>query len=187
MKKIKLVIGTNDFIIGGVQHLIVDILEHLDRDRFDIYLITLIQFPDSKATFYDRVPSDVKVIKHSFRKFTDIREWFLLWRTLREIRPDVVDSSLFFSNTIFSILKIFLGYTVITGEHNSGDAKPLRMRLVSWALAPLKYSIVADSQAVASFVSQTEHIPLSRFTVIYNGVDMKVIEKQRGEYAAKRN
>ena len=187
MKKIKLIIATNDFIIGGVQHLIIDTLGHLDRDRFDIYLITLIQFPETRATFYDRVPADVKVIKHHFRRFTDVREWFRLARTLREIRPDVVDTSLFFSNTIFTMLKPFFGYAVITGEHNSGDAKPMLMRLVSRALAPLKFTIVADSKMVASFVSETEHIPLRRFSVIYNGVDLKAIEKEGVEYAGKRN
>lgn len=186
-KKIKLVIATNDFIIGGVQRLIIDILTHLDRNRFDIYLITLIQFPDTKATFYDRVPRDVKVIKHHFRKFLDVREWFRLVHTLREIRPDVVDASLFFSNTIFTALKPFFGYAVVTGEHNSGDAKPFLMRMVSWALAPLKFTIVADSQMVASFVSETEHIPLRRFSVIYNGVDLKSIEKYRREHAGERD
>lgn len=186
-KKIKLVIATNDFIIGGVQRLIIDTLTHLDRNRFDIYLITLIQFPDTKATFYDRVPADVKVIKHHFRKFLDVREWFRLARTLREISPDVVDASLFFTNTIFTLLKPFFEYAVITGEHNSGDAKPFLMRLVSWALSPLKYSIVADSQMVAEFVSETEHIPRNRFTVIYNGVDLKAIEKYKREYAGERD
>ena len=40
---------------------------------------------------------------------------------------------------------------------------------------------------VASFVSETEHIPLKRFTVIYNGVDLKTIEKEREEYMRKRS
>ncbi len=186
-KKIKLVIGTNDFTIGGVQRLILDTLAHLDRERFDIYLITLIQFPDTKATFYDRVPPDVKVIKHHFRKFRDVREWFRLARTLRQIRPDVVDASLFFSNTIFTLLKPLFGYAVIAGEHNSGDAKPLLMRLVNRALTPLRSSIVADSQMVARFVSQTEGIPLHRFTVIYNGVDVRTIEKERKTFAERRD
>ncbi len=186
MKKIKIVIGTNDFLIGGVQRLIIDTMTHLDRDRFEIYLITLIQFPDTKATFYDRVPPDVTVIKHHFRKFSDVREWVRLWRTLRTIRPDVVDASLFFSNTIFTLLKPFLGYAVITGEHNSGDAKPFLMRVVNRVLTPLRYSIVADSQMVAQFVSETEHIPRHRFTVIYNGVDIQTIEKEKKEYAVTR-
>jgi len=186
-EKIKLVIATNDFIIGGVQHLIIDTLAHLDRNRFEIYLITLIQFPETRATFYDRVPADVKVIKHHFKRFTDVREWFRLARTLREIKPNVVDTSLFFSNTIFTMLKPFFGYAVITGEHNSGDAKPLLMRLVSRALAPLKFTIVADSQMVASFVSETEHIPLRRFSVIYNGVDLQGIEQYRREHEGGRD
>ncbi len=186
-KKIKLVVATNDFIIGGVQRLIIDTLAHLDRNRFDIYLITLIQFPDTKATFYDRVPSDVKVIKHHFRKFTDVREWLRLIRTLRDIKPDVVDTSLFFTNTILTVLKPFFGYAVITGEHNSGDAKPFLMRLVSRFLAPLKYTIVADSKMVADFVSQTEHISRDRFTVIYNGVDFAAVETAKRKYADARD
>ena len=186
-KKIRLVIATNDFIIGGVQRLIIDTLAHLDRNRFNIYLITLIQFPETRATFYDRVPADVKVIKHNFRKFTDIREWFRLARTLREIRPDVVDTSLFFTNTILTVLKPFFGYAVITGEHNSGDAKPFLMRLVSRFLAPLKYTIVADAKMVADFVSKTEHIPRDRFTVIYNGVDPAAVERAKRKYANTRD
>jgi len=61
------------------------------------------------------------------------------------------------------------------------------MRMVSWLLAPLKYTIVADSRTVAEFVSKTEHISLNRFTVIYIGVDLKAIERAKKEYAEKRN
>ena len=186
-RKTTLVIGTNDFTLGGVQRLILDTLAHLDRERFDIYLITLIQFSDTKATFYDRVPPDVKVIKHHFRKFRDVREWLRLYRTLKQIQPDVVDASLFFSNTIFTLLKPFVGYAVIAGEHNSGDAKPLSMRIIDRILAPLRYSTVADSQMVANFVSTTEHIPLRRFTVIYNGVDVQAIAREREAFASKRS
>ncbi len=185
-QKIKVVIGTNDLVVGGAQRLVIDQLELLNRDLFDLTLITLIQFP-GRGDFYDLVPPDVKVVKLHFRKFTDLREWAKLIRTLREIKPDIVRASLFFSNTVFTLLKPFLGYRVITAEHNSGNPKSLPMRLVDRLLAPLTYTIAADSKMVAKFIAESEHINPKRFTVVYNGVDVVGIERAQKEYAGKRD
>lgn len=100
-RRIKLVIGTNDLSIGGVQRLVVDQLQGLDRNSFDIYLITLMQF-EEKKNFYDLIPDDIQVFKLNFKRLFDIREIYCLYRILRKIQPDVVKAALFLV-TLFSV------------------------------------------------------------------------------------
>src|SRR3989344_85506 len=111
--KIKVVIAANDLAMAGAQRLVIDQLHLLDKNIFDLSLIVLMQFPD-KGDFYDLVPSDVKVFRLHFKDLWDIIEWFRVVKILKQIRPDIVKSSLFFSNTIFRILKPFFAYKIIT-------------------------------------------------------------------------
>jgi hypothetical protein len=107
IKKPKIVFAINDFTTAGAQRLYVDLLKNLKSD-YDIFLFTLFQF-DDKKNFYDLVLEEkIKVFKLNFSGFYDTQSWFKLFFTLIKIRPNLVISSLFFSNTIFRILKIFL-------------------------------------------------------------------------------
>jgi glycosyltransferase involved in cell wall biosynthesis len=180
-RKIKIVIGLNDLNMGGVQRLAVDQLKFLNREIFDLYLITLIQ-DEEKIDFYDEVPGDVKIIKLNFNNIKDLRGWRSLAKVLGEIKPDIVKSTLIFSNTIFSILKIFFNYVLITAEHNTKVNKTKLQIITNRILDRSAYTKVVDSKEVADFLSRTEGINKDRFTVIYNGVYLDKIKEAEREF-----
>lgn len=185
-EKISIVIGLNDFLVGGVQKLALDQCEALFGENIDIHIITLMQF-EGVGNFYDDVPDYVHVHKLNFEGLRDIASWLELLALLRKIRPQVVKTALFFSNTVFRLLKLLCGYTVIAAEHNTEGRRPLWQRVLNRILAMWTYTIVADSYTVAEFLTKTEKIPSNKFTVIYNGVDIVGIEKSERELASKRD
>jgi glycosyltransferase involved in cell wall biosynthesis len=185
-KKIRVLVGANDLLLAGVQRLVIDQLTLLDRSRFDVHLVVLRQFP-GRETFYDRIPEDVSVHRLSFKGLFDPPQWVALIRILNTVRPNVVTTATFFSNTVFLLLRPFFKYQSIASEHNTIQQKPLWQRTVDRLLFRYAYTVVGASQMVVDFVSTTEHLNSKYFTVISNGVDLEVVAKIKETYTTTRN
>lgn len=169
--KINVLIGINDFLIGGAQKLIIDQLKYFNKNIFNFYLLTFFQFED-KQNFYEQLPEGVKIIKLNFKGFFDFYSWIKLFFILIKIRPRVVISHLFFSNTILRLLKILFWYKIIIVEHNTY----IRSRLfifLNRILSYLTYRIIAVSETVAEYTSKNERINRDKFLVIHNGIDLQ--------------
>ena len=174
----------NDFTVGGAQRLHIDLFNNL-HDQFEMHLITLMEFPN-RTLMYDEVPPEVTVHRLNFASFRDFTSWRKLLRLLRSIRPDVVVSSLFLSNTIARVLKPLVGYTSIIVIHNTYIAKTQAQIVVDWILSHVTYRIVAVSNSVRTFTAAQEHIPLEKFVVIPNGLNLRETEPTGVDCAAVR-
>lgn len=173
-RKIKLAVCINDFRIGGAQKLVVEVLSRIDFSIFDIHLITFVQYSDTDS-FYEDIPTHVKVHKISFKGFKDLRSWITTYKLLKEIKPDVVWTSLFFSNTVIRLLKLFCRFRVISTEQNTYLKRSALQKNVDWLLAFVTYRIVVVSNFLLEFVSKQEGIRKDKFTVIHNAVNTKKI------------
>ncbi|MBP6860230.1 MAG: glycosyltransferase [Candidatus Pacebacteria bacterium] len=183
--KIRVLIGANDLVLAGVQRLVIEQLQGLDRSRFDVALVILRQFP-GKETFDDLIPADVRVYRLDFGRLLDVSEWIKLIGILRRERPRVVKTATFFSNALFLTLRPLFGYRVIAAEHNTVAMKPRWQRAADRWLFARAFTIVADSKQVADFVAESEGIPREKFSVVYNGVDLARIEEAKAKYAPMR-
>jgi glycosyltransferase involved in cell wall biosynthesis len=184
-KKIRVAIVENNFLVGGVQRLVLDQLSALDRETFEVLLVTLDQ--SERDNFYDRLTDDTTVEKLHFNSILDFRGWWKLYVVLKDFRPDVVKSSAYFSNTIVRFLKIILRYKVIVAEHNTKAIKSTFQKFVTRFLSRLSYATVVDSKLVAEYLSKSERIPMNKFRVIYNGADIDTIEAARELYGPRRS
>ena len=178
-KKIKVAICINDFLIGGAQRMLVDMLGRLDRAQFQPVLITLFYW-EGKEYFYDLLPADVPVHRLAFKGFWDFGSWIALFRTLRLLKPDIVLSNLFFSNTVTRMLKPLFRYKVAIVEHNTYVKKSKFHQHIDAWLSLFTSRIVAVSGTVADFTSRQEGIPRNTFVVIHNGIN---IARLRAEFA----
>lgn len=185
MDKHKILLVTNDFLVGGVQRLALDQLMYEHDPRYEFHLLVLMDFP-GKGTFYDRIPPTIPVYRGGFRGFKDIRGWWRLIMLLRRLRPEVVKTSLFFSNTVLRVLQPFFGYKVLAAEHNTEERRPYWMRLTNRLLASRSVTMVTDSRTVARFLHEHEHIPQERFTVVYNGIELDDIRRSLAEHDQHR-
>jgi glycosyltransferase involved in cell wall biosynthesis len=183
-RKINLAIVENNLAIGGSQKLAVDLLANLDREIFNLYLVTLGQ--PERGDLYDRIPGDVTVIKLNFKGMWDVPSLISLARVFWRIKPDIVKSAIFFSNTFVRVLKPFFRYECITAEHNTKNNKTAIQKLINHSLSHLSYTIVTDSKMVADFLSSSEGTKRDRFSVIPNGVDMQKVEETIANFTPKK-
>lgn len=174
MTKTKVVIVINDFLVGGAQRLVVNLLRHIDRSRFEVMLVTLFEFP-GRDTMYELLPEDIRVHRLSFRGFSDVASWFRYMSILRTERPQVVLSHLFFANTVTRIIGVLLSYRTIIVEHNTYIHKTSLQIFCDRILAGMTKKIVAVSEAVRDFTIRQERISEKRFIVIPNGIEVEKI------------
>lgn len=169
----------NDFLIGGAQKIVIELLKHLDRSQFTPVLLTLFHFSGSpKDYLYEDIPDGVRSHHLRFGGFRDVRSWIRLIGVLRATRPDVVLSNLFFSNTVLRVLRPFFGYRIITVEHNTYTEKTRLEQSVDKILSYITNRIVAVSKTVAEFTSAQEHVRRDKFVVIHNGIDCAALERE---------
>lgn len=171
----------NDFMVGGAQRLIADIVSRMDRERYEIAVVTLFSFPE-RESLYSLLPSHVKTYRHTFRSLLDVRAWAQLLRTLRTERFEVVFANLFFSTTVLAILKPFFRYRLYTVLHNTYIHKTPFEIFVDRLLLGAVEKVVAVSPTVRSFTAVQEHISLSRFEVIRNGLDVAGLRERAGAF-----
>src|SRR5665213_3631935 len=183
-KKIKVVFGLNSFMVGGAERQFVEQVKFFNRNQFEITLITLFQFP-GKPDLYAELPSNLPVYRLNFANWRDIKSWIELLHLLLKLKPDIVLSGLFFSNTVFRLLKPFVGFAAIACEHNTYIDKPKVQQCIDRALSFISYRIVAVSKTVAAFTAKQEHISQKKFEVIPNGVDIEKLQRSISELPSK--
>lgn len=179
-RKATIVIAINDFLVGGAQKLILDQLSCFDRSRFNFELLTFFEFP-ARRDFYADLPEWLPVTRLGFRSVRDLGGWLRLWRYWRRVRPDVVVSHLFFSNTLTRLSRLWFRFRVITVEHNTYTTKRPFHIWIDRVLASQTETIIAVSRVVADFTAAQERIPAQKFTVIHNGVPLHAIRAAAAE------
>ena len=76
MKK-KIAIVFNRMIVGGAEKALLNFLDALDKERYDITLFTL----DDKGAYFDEIPDNVTI---KFTQFTDSKKYF--WDCVKKLK-----------------------------------------------------------------------------------------------------
>lgn len=159
---------------GGAERVVVTLLQHLDRRRFDLALAVV----DTRgAAFRDEVPPDVEFIdlgcrrvRHALPKLVR-----LLWRR----RPDFVLSTLGHLNLALSIVRPVLpgGTHYIARETtvvSRGITEYSRPRLWAWAYRRFYGHfdrVICQSRGMCSDLVEVFGLDADRAVVIHNPVD----------------
>jgi glycosyltransferase involved in cell wall biosynthesis len=175
MIKIGFIIDTMSCDTAGTQKQLIEIVDRLDRNRFEPHLICLWHSP----WMADRsLPCPVHVVGHTgFLKHDSAKAVMRLAGLLDATRFDIVQT--FFVESIFAAL---LGVTfsrhkpVLLSSRRDiglGAGEPWYHMLYRLALPVVNLrfdGIVANSAEVKRFVSQHEMVPASKIKVIRNGI-----------------
>ena len=175
--KIKLLIGINAFDMTGAPRLIVDEINNLDRTKYQLVLLTFFEV-GAENNFFDLLPDEVTSYKLNFKNFYDIKNWFKLCKILKEYKPNMVLSHLFFSNTVLRILKPFFKYKIVIYEHNTYTKKTRLQVLIDRILSRLTYKIIAVSGTVKQFTANQEKINSEKFVVLSDSINYHHIQSK---------
>jgi glycosyltransferase involved in cell wall biosynthesis len=163
---------------GGAERVVVTLLRHLDRDRFDLSLAVV---DTRNATFRDQVPADVEFIDLGCRRVRQALPKIvrLLWGR----RPDVVMSTLGHLNLALAIVRPLLphGTRYIARETivvSQGIVEHSRPRLWRWAYRRFygRFDrVICQSSDMRDDLVAAHGLDASRAVVIHNPVDREGI------------
>jgi len=181
MKKKKLIFILNNFLIGGTERVLLEIIKNLDRNRFEINIITVFGSGSLESEFKAlEIPIFFAGPKkhHSSLLFKIV--WvlcvpFLLLRLivfLRKIKPDLIITSLYQADILGYWASFGLNTKLISIQHDVVRINSIITWLKIRALRNAN-KIIAISNEVKGFLIEYFKVPDFKIEVIYNGIDFE--------------
>ena len=179
MKKKKLVFILNNFLIGGTERVLLEIIKNLDRNRFEIDIITVfgsgpieIEFRKLGIPIYFVGPKKY-YLSLLFKVIWILSIPFILLRLivfLRKINPDIIITSLYQSDILGSWASFGLNTKLVSIQH---DVIKVNSIIKWFKMKAFKKAnrIIAISNKVKEFLIEYFKVPISKIEVIYNGID----------------
>lgn len=170
-EQISIVHVIHHLVIGGMENGVVNLINHLPRDRFRHTVVCVEDFSDFRARIVD---PEVEVIALHRSKIGNWRMRWRLWRLLRHRAPQIVHSRNL-SGLDALLPARLVGAKTVHSEHGF-DVDNLHGRATRPALlrrlhSPLVHRYVAVSQDLSGLMSREWGIARRRIAQIYNGVD----------------
>jgi glycosyltransferase involved in cell wall biosynthesis len=172
--------------VGGIEKQFVKQTKYFNYKKYTYVLITLFQIPNSPE-LYHLLPKKIKVYKLHIQHWWSIKSVSSLFKIFKKIRPRIVVSSTFTPNTVCTFLKIFCTYTLITREHSIYREKRIWHHILDHLSSYFIYTIIAVSKIVAEKASEKRKVPLKKFTIIHNGVEiLPKIPRQKARHTLQK-
>ncbi len=161
------------FGVGGLENGIVNLVNHLSRDRWRHAIVSL---TDISQEFTERiVHPDVTYVALGKRPGHLVREYPALLREFRALRPAIVHT-----RNLAALEAVVPAWAAgvpvrIHGEHGWDTQDPAgrrrRYRLVRKLYRPFVSRYIALSRHLADYLEQQVGVPDAKLSQIYNGVD----------------
>lgn len=156
--------------IGGAERTLVDLVNRLDPDQFNITIWTLTE-PGPLAT---DVQKHVAVRSLGAKNKGDIRAPLQFMSEIKNERPSILQSFLFYDNTLATIAGLMSPRTtVITGVRAVPDNPSTFRNYIRHVSCRLADHIVSNSEAGAKFILDYG-VPPERVSVVRNGRNIDV-------------
>jgi len=168
---------------GGAERVMVNLINHLDKKRYDILLLT----HENKNVYKKDLHSYIKIINLNKKSRLDFFKLILkTMKIMRNYQPDAVLSMLYYSNIIVLLANLFLrrDYKIIISEHNYPRKYLPKSRLsyLKKYLMKLTYrkanSIVAVSEKIKRVLEEDFNVQSERIKTIYNPLPLEIIRSK---------
>lgn len=163
-------IGT--LAVGGAERSLVDIVNNLDRSRFEPTVYTIAEL----GPLADEIDSEITVRSLSAANKVDPRAPIRFIRALRQEQPAVLQSFLYFDNILARLVGVIVPVTtVITGVRAVPDDRPAHRGAIDRLTMPLSDYIVSNSEAGVEWIVN-QGATSSRVRVVRNGRELDVYD-----------
>lgn len=168
---------------GGAERVMMTILNHLDRSRFDPILALV----KKEGQLLDQLPADLAIIDLDSKnaRYAIFKIIRLVW----SIKPDIVFSTLGYLNLLIALIKIFLPRNIrfiaregsIPSVQNKREKYP---RIFDWLYTNVYNRfdcIIAQSQYMRRDLIESFNISDEKVILINNPVDIERVTVLSGE------
>lgn len=198
-QKIKVLFRHRSMEMGGVERVILDLLENLPRDIFDItFFLTL-----NQGELRNSIPKDIKTI--TFQKGKEEMSTNKLLRTFQLIKRNLVlnfyrkNPKLLYKNIIKGDFDIEVAPTY--SEFENILSSPLKSRKIAWFHTDVGYDpdktrvlnrinqllkfdwVIFGSKQTREIITDLYKIEYPKSTVIYNAIKIDEVRKRATEFA----
>lgn len=165
---------------GGAQSLLVDLVEGLDRARFEPLVCVL----RASSLHVPRLRQrGVPVFELGTGRF-DPRKFFRLRALMRRERPDIVHTHLSAARVLGGLAVACLGGSkLICHDHSGEESLRKNAAFALWMLYPLErflmrwtHALIAVSGDTARFARGVKGLPENKIRVVYNGIATRRFE-----------
>ena len=174
MKRIGLMMVLTSAVRGGVEEVVVGLLQRLDPSEFRLSIAAPPPLLDALAPDLTHVSLDALAVKAE--SWTHLRHLDRLAAFMRRLRPDVVNPHLFRSTAVAAPLARASGVRGVVETYHGREAwrrGALRGRFVADRLvARLVTRVIAVSRGAADFLVHGKGYPAHKVVVIPNGRDL---------------
>ena len=169
-KKNKIVYIIPTLQLGGAEKQQINILNCIDTNRFEIFLIVL----KNKTQLIEQIKNkNIKIIILNFQSFFNISELIKLLKIIKQISPDIIHTQMYNTNMLGRFLKIVYPNIKII-NHIHGMSK--WMNNIKLIIDKLTSNFV-DLFIVVSHSSyelriKREQYPKNKMLILFNSVDL---------------
>jgi glycosyltransferase involved in cell wall biosynthesis len=152
---------------GGAELLLLDLAKNLDRNRYNISILSFKGGPLEKD--FEEQGIEMEIIG----KKNKLEILWQIYKYLKNKKPQIVHTHLFGADTWGRIAAIKARVPVIiTTEHNINLSEGYFKRLIKKFLSLFADRIIAVSEGVKEYSIEEEGINPDKIEVIYNGIDL---------------
>ncbi len=174
-RRLRVLQVVDGFRMGGAENKLWELIERLDRNKYEILLATVGPGGPLRPQFEKL---GIEIFDYCRRWAFDPLPFFRLYHLMKERRIDIVQTTLFWADVIGAIAAKMAGVpAILSWETVSHEGDPYHNNLqrrggyrVAMACADL---IVAVSHEVKQSLVRRRGIPASKIRVIHYGVDLE--------------
>lgn len=160
--------------VGGAEEVRSVLMNNIDKEKFSVSLCCIGERGEigqelSEKGFY------IRALKKGWG-LHNISSTFALLKLIKQSKPDIVHTCLFYANYHGRIAAKLAKVPIIVSEEQNVDKwkkKYLVFLLIDWLLSKVTDRIIACSQAVKDFVLQNEKIETDKLLFVPNTFDHK--------------
>jgi glycosyltransferase involved in cell wall biosynthesis len=156
--------------VGGTETHILELASRIDRTKFDV---TVCSLKAEGCLVQELRRRGIRVVCLNGAGKLDLRVLFRLWKVMREERPDVMQSFLFWANMSARMLgRLSKAVRVVCSYHDEIVSEGRLVRMIDRLTFGWSHAVVCCSEAVRRSVSACLGAPAARQTIIPFGVDV---------------
>ncbi len=159
---------------GGAERVMVNIINHLDRERFELSLYV----ERLEGKYVEDLRDDVQVVCAGNRR--GLSRLFFLRNQIRQIKPDVV-FIMMLPIAVIAARLAFVGTIPVVRETQSLPISHVRQglipRFLNWLGMKTAYRLVAPAEAAKRYLQKRYGLDEKRIAVINNPVNINEIQQ----------
>lgn len=179
MKKTKILFIVPSMRGGGAERVISTLLQHIDKDKFDLNLALITK----EGKFLDDIPNHVNLIDLDTKRVR--KSIFKIIKTINSLKPDIVFSTLGHLNLLISIIRPFLSNKIVFIGRESNTVSVINKQSKYPKLFDFLYNnfynnfdhIVAQAEYMKKDLVENYQIKSEKISVINNPIDFENIKK----------